>query len=379
MINVKTDLGAVGDGVTDDSASFNAAAAASGAVYVPEGKYHLPSGVTFTSKSVFLTGDGCGNTELRFGSVPIGIRIDNSLTFSPVEIRDMSIATTNPLGGTAIDIEWPETFDGRLIHKGTLSGLQISGVNNMTQGWSKGIRYKQGCFVTIKDCGILGRDTNGNDDLSQVAKTSSQIGIEWLGGVFPVDIRVKDSFINCWDRGFEASGAPEGLMFHHDTFLYCRIAIKAQPTTFSPGLPKLGGLSAAFRPMLQVSDCHASVYQSAVYANGMVQSNIHDNLFYATNLGAQDANLIDILNAGGMQVFNNQLYSFATQRGVNGIVLQVVNGDSEVVHNKLGPMNCGIWFKSSVSNVVEAFNTFTTPYSVMAVYDQGTGNLHKVY
>ena len=35
------------------------------AVYVPEGQYHLPSGVTFTSKSVFLTGDGCENTELR--------------------------------------------------------------------------------------------------------------------------------------------------------------------------------------------------------------------------------------------------------------------------------------------------------------------------
>lgn len=369
-VSVK-DFGAVGDGVTDDSAAFQAAATASGVLYVPPGIYILNTGITFTSKSVMLFGAGRELTELRFGTVAIGITVENALVFSPVEIRDMSITTTQTLAGTAIDITWPDTFDGRLIHKGTLSGLQIQGANNQTQGWNKGIRYTQGCFVTITDCGILGRDTDGNTDLSQAKKSASQIGIEWVGGTYPVDIRVQNCFINCWDRGFDASGAPEGLDFHNCSFLYCRVGIKAAPTVFSAGL---GGGSAMSRPLLRVSDCHFACYISCVDSNGMVQSIIHDNLFYTNNLGASAANAVYIQNSGDILIHDNEFYQFATVQTVNHCVIET-STDIIIHDNIFGASGTGIWLKAGVSNCYHRKNKFTGPYTTADILDSGTNNV----
>lgn len=366
--------GAKGDGTTDDTAAFNAAAAASGSVYVPPGTYYLAGTVTFTNKAVHFYGAGRGISILKFGSVDIGIEVDNSLEFSPVDIADMSITTTNTLGGTAIDIVWPETFDGRLNHKGTIFRVQIEGFDNVTNGWNKGIRYTQACFVSILECGIMGRDTGGTADQTQTAKTASQIGIEFVGGVFPVEMKVKQTAINCWDTGFSATGAPEGLDFLNSTWGQCRIGVYVSPTEFSSGI---GGGSAKFRPLVRVADCHMSVFQTCVWSDAMVQSIIHDNLFYVADRGNQDALMLAIFEAGGFDIHNNQFYQFASTYQCNGIVVQdsgASGGEVYIRDNVFGSMNTGIWMKSDVSNVRYGGNKFKGTYTTSAILDQGTQN-----
>jgi hypothetical protein len=64
-VSVK-DFGAVGDGVTDDAAAFNAAiAAAVGEVLVTEGTYLLGSTVTLDRQGIRLVGAGIGRTILK--------------------------------------------------------------------------------------------------------------------------------------------------------------------------------------------------------------------------------------------------------------------------------------------------------------------------
>jgi len=81
------------------------------AVYVPEGQYHLPSGVTFTSKSVFLTGDGCENTELRAHSWLVEAddrEAPTTVEFAPSPGAVSCITPPHSSGGTALIAPRPQ-------------------------------------------------------------------------------------------------------------------------------------------------------------------------------------------------------------------------------------------------------------------------------
>lgn len=383
VVSVK-DFGAVGDGVTDDTAAFQTAANINSAVFVPVGTYRLTNSITWTNQSVRLYGCGKGNSILAFDAgVSVGVYVDNTSSFAPVDICDLTIATKSVAVGTAVKIDWPETFDGRLIHKGSITRVQIEGLNdaggdNTTRGWSKGIVYTQACFVSIDDCGILGLDGGGTSTSAQAQKTQSQIGIEFTGGVYPVDIRITSSYINCWDVGFRASGAPEGLAFANSTFLSCRVGIWAEPTTFSPGI---GGGSAKFRPLLSVANSHLHCYQNCIYSNGMIQSNIHDNLLYAHGGASQASEIIKIENAGAFYIHHNQLFNAGGGADTTGIVFENVTTtqrSSEVAFNQIETMKIGIYLKSTTYAIRLFENNFITSagaFTQATYLDQGSNNV----
>ena len=383
VVSVK-DFGAVGDGVSDDTAAFRAAANTHSAVFVPTGTYRLTDSVTWTNKSVRLYGCGKGSSVLVFDAgVTTGVYANNGGSFFSVDICDLTIATKSVAVGTALKIDWPETYDGRVIHKGTISRVQIEGFNgaggdNTTRGWAKGIVYTQACFVSIDDCGILGLDGGGTATSAQAEKTQSQIGIEFAGGVFPVDIRITSSYVNCWDVGFRASGAPEGLAFANSTFLSCRVGIWAEPTTFSGGI---GGGSALFRPLLSVANCHLHCYQHCIYSRGMIQSNIHDNVLYARKEASQATEIIKIESAGTFFVHHNQLFNAGGGTDTTGIVLENVvtsQRSNEVAFNQIETMKVGIHLKTTTAlirvfenNFVQSAGAFT-----QATYlDEGNQNI----
>lgn len=76
VFNVKA-YGAVGDGVQDDTAEFNAAIAAvpaiGGEVYVPAGTYKLSSALTITDKSISFRGEGQRISKLLWTSPSSGL------------------------------------------------------------------------------------------------------------------------------------------------------------------------------------------------------------------------------------------------------------------------------------------------------------------
>jgi len=64
VLNVKTDFGAVGDGVTDDTAALQAALTVGGAIYIPPGVYKVTSTLTLATNA-WIVGAGRTETILR--------------------------------------------------------------------------------------------------------------------------------------------------------------------------------------------------------------------------------------------------------------------------------------------------------------------------
>jgi hypothetical protein len=80
VVSVK-DFGAVGDGVTDDTAAIQAALSGNHvAIYVPAGRYNITSNLT-KSGHTYIYGDGLGASQ---GSVSFCVKSfsTNSVSFS---------------------------------------------------------------------------------------------------------------------------------------------------------------------------------------------------------------------------------------------------------------------------------------------------------
>ena len=128
-VSVK-DFGAVGDGVTDDTAAIQAAIDASNNVYFPDGTY-LASGIT-TSKPVNIVGQSVGGTTIQNftdGSIIItcnqtGVSDKerrNWLVISNLTIQDSATGT-----GTGIKLDSVLNFElDKLYIRGFSSGLGI--------------------------------------------------------------------------------------------------------------------------------------------------------------------------------------------------------------------------------------------------------------
>jgi hypothetical protein len=100
-----TEFGAVGDGVTDDSAAFQTALNSGKMVLVPSGVYRLASSLSVSGKSVCFIGAGFNNTTLIFDGTTQGMSITVDIPSRSVRIENMSILTSTPLSATAIKID----------------------------------------------------------------------------------------------------------------------------------------------------------------------------------------------------------------------------------------------------------------------------------
>src|SRR5579862_3733904 len=100
VYNVKSDYGAVGDGVTDDTTAitnaFNAACAASGVVYFPSATYLVSSITIPTTGPVRVETEQVGGVTLQQKSsgtgsdLPIFYANNNSTIFGPVQIQGIN-------------------------------------------------------------------------------------------------------------------------------------------------------------------------------------------------------------------------------------------------------------------------------------------------
>jgi len=150
-VNVK-DFGAVGDGVTDDTAAIQAAVAAvpssGGDVYFPAGRYKISTEITIISKVVYLRGDGAGASFIvQTGAAANGINFNN--------------ATYMPGGG----------ISGLSIHAGSLyntgtgstgSGIKVQKVNGNficqdfeVQAFATGVLISQSFYAKFEDFQVL--------------------------------------------------------------------------------------------------------------------------------------------------------------------------------------------------------------------------------
>jgi hypothetical protein len=160
-VSVK-DFGAVGDGVTDDTAAIQAALIASDTVYLPSGTYKISSTITLTQKK--LIGDMVQNTTIRPTATITSSAI---LLGTGSHIQDIVI---NGAGTTDI------------------IGLYVDGVNN-----ASALRVRIREFKGSNGYGIKIEDAVGVW-FDQVYALQNKIGMRVQGGsgVFPTYMHFKD-------------------------------------------------------------------------------------------------------------------------------------------------------------------------------------------
>jgi len=99
-VSVK-DFGAVGDGVTDDTAAIQAALTASSVVYMPKGTYLIGSAINMPSQTR-LYGDGIDRTTVR--ATAAGARITNAVArHDNIRLEDFTLDGNN-VGTVGIDL-----------------------------------------------------------------------------------------------------------------------------------------------------------------------------------------------------------------------------------------------------------------------------------
>lgn len=161
-INVK-DYGAVGDGLTDDTAAIQAAitdiiALGGGQIYVPNPPvyYKCTSTLTLTStpNSIEFVGDGIWNSEIKLVSAVADTLFDNTagrLTFSDMSISGM------PTSGNVF-----RAGDIGIVSSGVVRMKNVSfyGFENLMK-WEGGFYHKfTGCDFRFADTCFIGFNAN---------------------------------------------------------------------------------------------------------------------------------------------------------------------------------------------------------------------------
>lgn len=176
FINVKTDFGAVGDGVTDDTLAFQNACASTRDVFVPAGNYRItqtinkPSGVIFGEgyQSALIFENMGGND---------GIQFTPSTNQTTSGAKDLAIYAKGTDAGIAL--KTPYDVNQYVVYRSSFqfSGLLISGYTRATPGtnnafetietWQCGIQQGDAWNVGIDECDGYGSYRSDTDPTNQ--------------------------------------------------------------------------------------------------------------------------------------------------------------------------------------------------------------------
>ena len=153
-VSVK-DFGAVGDGVADDTAAFNAALTAAGAVFVPEGTYKITSTISIPRHKALV---GVGYKSRLAASSISGAVISITSGNGPTEVSGFRITGT---ATSAISVNSAQML---IVDNISLDGLTatdgfifvVTWGSSLTNLWTNGATISNACFI----CGM---QFNAND------------------------------------------------------------------------------------------------------------------------------------------------------------------------------------------------------------------------
>ena len=396
-VSVK-DFGAVGDGVTDDTAAFNAAVAASSAVYVPSGTYIVD--VVNLAANTFIFGDGAatilkqkstfvgGSTgSLYANSGSAGSTLDN------ITIRDLRIEGTNISVPVFSEFKHLISLNGvknALVENVDIIGFQGDGI--YIGSGVVGGDERHNTNVTVKNCFFDGINKENRNGLSVIdcngiliegnyftrcskSTMPGAIDIEPDTGVFHViqDIKIIDN--KFYDIGGNvgaigvflpsATGfttAPNGFLIqgnYLDTvingiYVLRGIAGGATETTAQLRLNILGNtVSNSYRPFV-IGNVNGGNIADNIFVNSTTQAQINENV--VGSYRSYDINL------------QNNIFKFCASSGDSAI--EVTNGTRiNFEGNTFNDCGSGLAGQSNAINFVNGTssyiniinNTFVTP------------------
>jgi len=300
------DFGAVGDGVTDDTAAFQSAIN-NGPVYVPPGTYKITGTLTLRSKS-FIVGAGVDKTIINSNIVGASLFNTDPAGCSFIYVAHMRINGNNVSGaggsGHCFNFIDPAIGSG----SNTPQSSQIENV--LIDGFLGTDNADNGGVVKVASAGVIQYDT--------LAITCEKVFVSDCGhafymnrtqncrivncvtdgitkaGVFAYDnenlIVDKCDIINCGD-GSTDSGYPVA-----DAGMGCFVCYKDSNTVLSNSkvkgfngtasiVVKGNGQNIVIKNNWIRGDANADIPHKAIYAERISNLQINDNLFYPSNTG----------------------------------------------------------------------------------------------
>ena len=207
-----TDYGAIGDGVSDDTAAIQAAIAVGGTVLFPAGTYRVTSFSITPPANTRLVGDGAGISTIEFESATTTSKEDFVTSNGNIEFKGLSLYHNGPasetaqvitLAGDNIVIDGCEIYANDSVSVDTIANAFIFNNSNASR-------------VVIRDTHIhnvnrvILRDSSSTGVVSDVQVTGCRFTDLGEGGVqfnFPngsiTGVRVTNNYFNEFHTGTE--------------------------------------------------------------------------------------------------------------------------------------------------------------------------------
>jgi hypothetical protein len=278
-VSVK-DFGAVGDGVTNDTAAFQSAfnycASTGDALKIPAGTYILSDVISATGfQNVFsIYGDGKGSTKLVWTSAG-GIVLDYSSganyrsTFGG-QYKDFCLFSRVLTGaGTAFSFIAPP------VGAGSTSGVSFENLyidndvttNNINFYWNNGISIKNSHSSAIISCDIY-----GNRTLASVNYLGSGIIIDEDCTEGP---QIIDCSVGSWNKAVELKASPNTAGTEGTRIISCTLVANGYGV-----YADMSSVINAGNPGINITNNHISSTLANCYLLGPNQLHISENLFY---------------------------------------------------------------------------------------------------
>ena len=288
-----TDFGAVGDGITDDTAAFVAAAAYAvqkkKALRVPAGTYLLKKCISFANAPVALRGDGIGLSILKWAAdaISLGISITANSSEHSHLIRNLSFLICRK-GGTAINLDYTgqvdtKGFSGKAITMNRTSprflveNCFLAGATDpWTAGWDYGVISTAAVSGIIANCYFTG----------------------WLAGPPMIAGSLAAFFMRGTNATYE-NGHPVqflvlGCSAYHAMNAVSLNGVEGAFVQFCNFVQVLNGVywdNSYGRPQVNVANCHINAQHVGVFANNCAEATIVSNLFKAYPSGSGAAHI----------------------------------------------------------------------------------------
>jgi hypothetical protein len=356
VVSVK-DFGAVGDGVTDDTAAIQAAcnaivASGGGTLHVPKGVYRISSliSVLCNAQQHFrLTGEGRYVSTFDFSTGSnLGFLFRSTSTtpnqLPSFEVSDIGLITSRDNAGTALwfDYASDQNIDASCCVSDVFIGQNIDRISDQGSGygyWTTGIRTSNCRNGEVRNVHAYG-------ELNKPPGSAYGIRLELESTAFVIS----DCLFLEFATGISVVGTTEGVYIDNTDCVYCYYGAYAD-------------IASGAEPQFTAVGCSFNCSNAGVWLKNFQQSVIADSLFYAAGALHTGSwpNWTGVLIQGANSRFNKVVgCTFTKENGRTGDITSGIDFNQGRCYSATGnhffgfsgnELSYGIQVRSGVSNV----------------------------